>query len=84
MNEAIPKSAIPKSGDGDEIDQKIDEALDRVGMFLGFWIRVLLFIGLVSGLLWVIFYSRYAPTLAPIFSSAIMPSTRSFKGAQRD
>lgn len=61
--------ATSKSSSYDEIDRKIDVALDRAGAVFGFWIRILLLLGLVSGLAWVIFYSRFAPTLTPLFLS---------------
>ena len=51
----------------DELDRKIDDALDRVGAFVGFWLRVLLVLALIGGAVWTIFFSPWADTVGPIF-----------------
>ena len=47
----------------EELDHKIDEALDRAGLFAGFWARVGILVTLLSLLLWVPFFSPWANTL---------------------
>ncbi len=44
----------------DELDRKIDDALDRVGKFIGFWLRILLVLALIGAVAWFIFFSPYA------------------------
>jgi len=51
----------------DELDQRIDGVLDRVGQFVGFWLRILVGLAFVGVMAWVIFFSAYAEVLAPAF-----------------
>jgi cell division protease FtsH len=51
----------------DEMDVKIDHALDRVGMFIGFWVRVLIVLALIGLCVWSVFFSPYADSISPIF-----------------
>jgi non-canonical purine NTP pyrophosphatase (RdgB/HAM1 family) len=48
----------------DELDRKIDDALDRVGTFIGFWLRVLLVVGIIVAIAWIVFVSPWAALLA--------------------
>jgi len=49
------------------LDHNIDDALDRVHKFFGFWLRILLVVGIFAVVIWVIFFSPQANILAPIF-----------------
>jgi cell division protease FtsH len=51
----------------DDLDRKIDANLDRVGKFLGFWFRIFKWALVVDVLAFVIFFSPWSETLAPIF-----------------
>jgi len=77
--QARPKGSIRLAGlnatvapERDELlDHRIDEALDRTQKFVGFWLRVLIFLGIFGGALWLIFFSPNAETLTPIFVTAL-------------
>ena len=51
----------------DELDQRIDGVLDRIGQFVGFWLRILVGLAFVGVMAWVIFFSAYADVLSPVF-----------------
>jgi cell division protease FtsH len=53
----------------DELDKKIDSALDRVGKFLGFWLRLALVLG---ALVWVMYYAPFADAIRlPLFDGVL-------------
>src|SRR5690242_13480350 len=63
--------SIAKPAQYDEIDNKIDDALDRVGQVFGFWIRLLLVVGFIGGSIWLIYFSSWSDTMSPIFSTIL-------------
>lgn len=56
----------------DELDKRIDSFLDRVGKFVGFWLRILFFIGTLAGGVWFIFFSPVSDTVKEPFLFTIM------------
>jgi non-canonical purine NTP pyrophosphatase (RdgB/HAM1 family) len=64
----------PARDGGDELDHKIDAVLDRVGAFIGFWLRVLLAVGIAAFVVWLVFFSTWAGVLAaPVLSLILVP-----------
>lgn len=51
----------------DDLDRRIDNLLDRVGMFVGFWLRILFVLGSIGSLAWLIFFSPWSNTLREPF-----------------
>ncbi len=47
----------------EEIDHKIDDALDRAGLFVGFWLRVGIVLGVFATFIWLVFFSPWSPSL---------------------
>ncbi|HZT06667.1 MAG TPA: AAA family ATPase [Chloroflexota bacterium] len=48
---------------GDELDRQIDAALDRVGKFVGFWLRVVATLALIAGVFWLVLLSPLSDTI---------------------
>jgi len=58
-------TAVPERSEN--LDHRIDAALDRVQKFTGFWLRILIVVGIIAAVIWVIFFSPQSDTLGPIF-----------------
>jgi cell division protease FtsH len=56
----------------EDLDRRIDDVLDRVGMFFGFWLRVLIVLGIFGGLAWLIFFSPWSNALKEPFLFAML------------
>ena len=56
----------------DDLDNRIDDALDRFGMFIGFWLRILIVVGSLGGLAWLIFFSPWSNSLREPFMFAML------------
>ncbi len=57
----------------DDLDRKIDDTLDRVGQFMGFWLRVLLVLGVIGGVVWFVFFSPFSDVVQePVMYGLLM------------
>ncbi|MBI4214138.1 MAG: AAA family ATPase [Chloroflexi bacterium] len=56
----------------DELDHRIDDILDRMGMFLFFWARILIVFGSIGTLAWLIFFSPWSNVIREPFMFAML------------
>ncbi len=55
-----------------ELDHKIDDTLDRMGMFIFFWARILLVLGSIATFAWLIFFSPWSTVVREPFMFAML------------